>query len=139
MLLRSMKCFFNSHRSHWLVAAFAGHLAITASGIPCLCLCLGEVGETTVHERANACQDETGADSGAHHAPCSDNSPCVRDQAPALAVHDDEAAPFFDHTAVVLEVDRGFAALTRDGASLHGNLVPDRGPPIPRRFAVLRI
>jgi hypothetical protein len=107
---------------------------MASTGIPCLLVCMAaEASEA--HEHAT-CHESNAAD---HHDSCPDDSPCVRDQAPALAAHSD--APLTpDNVGVALAfVVPGTTRLPAGEPALAPIAMPDRSPPIPPGFVVLRI
>jgi hypothetical protein len=132
MSLRSMKRLLRALRPRPIAALLAIHLAMTGTGIPCLLVCMAaEAGEVREHA---TCHDSKAAD---HHDSCPDDSPCVKDQAPALAANSD--APLSPDDAGVLPV---FVALQTTPLSARVSALramPDRSPPIPPGFVVLRI
>jgi hypothetical protein len=114
-----------------IAALLALHLALTGTGIPCLLLCAADA-----HEHAATCHESTAAE---HHDSCPDDSPCVRDQAPALAaqIEASDSPQDAGHAIAVAPV----ATFARPLAvhRLHQRAMPDRSPPIPPGFVVLRI
>ena len=117
-----------------IAALLALHPALTSTGIPCLLVCAAEAAEA--HEHAATCHESTAAE---HHDSCPDDSPCVRDQAPALAAQ--IAASDSPQDAGLAIAVAPVATFARPLAvhRLHQRAMPDRSPPIPPGFVVLRI
>ena len=114
-----------------VIALLAIHLAIAGTGIPCLLVCMA----AEAREHAT-CHESSAAD---HHDSCPDDSPCVKDQAPALAAHP-EAPLSPDNVGVALAfVAPATTRLPAVVRSLAPMAIPDRSPPIPPGFVVLRI
>lgn len=129
-----MHRFLRILRPRPIVALLAIHLALAGTGIPCLFVCMAaEAGEA--HEQAS-CHQSKAAD---HHDSCPDDSPCVKDQAPAIAAHF-EAPLSPDHSGGALAfVSPGTTLMPAGGSAPTQRAMPDRSPPIPPGFVVLRI
>ena len=132
MSLRSMKHLLRALRPRPIAALLAIHLALTGTGIPCLLVCMAaEAGEAREHATCHASK------AAAHHDSCPDDSPCVKDQAPALAAHPD--APLSPDDAGVLPVFVAQQTTPLSARAFALRAMPDRSPPIPPGFVVLRI
>lgn len=132
MSLRTMQRLLRVLRPRPIAALLAIHLAMTGTGIPCLLVCMAaEAGE--VREYAT-CHESKAAD---HHDSCPDDSPCIKDQAPALAASSE--APLAPDDAAVLPIFVAPQAPPLSARAPALRAMPDRSPPIPPGFVVLRI
>jgi len=114
-----------------IAALLALHLALTGTGIPCLLVCAADA-----HEQAAACHESTAAE---HHDSCPDDSPCVKDQAPALAAQIEASDSPQDAGLAIAVAPVATFARPLAVHRLHQRAMPDRSPPIPPGFVVLRI
>ena len=134
MSLRTIQRLFRTLRPRPVMALLAIHLAITGTGIPCLLVCMAaEASE--MHEQSAGHESE----SADHHDSCPDDSPCVKDQAPAVAAHGDALLSPDDVGVALAFVTPGTTHLPAGEHPLTPIAMPDRSPPIPPGFVVLRI
>lgn len=112
-------------RSRVVVAFLAACLAMSGTGLPCLLACAAEAAEA--HEHAAPCPDHDAGD-----------VLCASDPAPAILAHADGTTSLPD-LGIVLPAaipSPGAQALTHPRRAI---ALPDRSPPIPPGFVVLRI
>ena len=113
-----------------IAVLLAVHLALTGSGVPCLLICAADAAEAHEH-----CHESTAGD---RHDSCPDDSPCIGDQSLALAAQvETPVSPQDAGLAVVIADVATFARPTLP-VELHLRTLPERSPPIPPGFAVLR-
>jgi hypothetical protein len=134
MSRRTLQRLLRLLRPRPVIALLAIHLAIAGTGIPCLIVCMATEA-TEAHEHAT-CHESNAAD---HHDSCPDDSPCVKDPAPALAAHGDALLSPDDVGVALAFVAPGTTHLPAVERSLAPIAMPDRSPPIPPGFVVLRI
>jgi hypothetical protein len=128
--MRRMKRFLRALRPRPIAALLAIHLAMAGTGIPCLLVCVA--GEARDHDAA--WHESHGAE---HRDSCPDDLPCVKDQSPAVSAHAD--APFVPDAGGMLPVFLAPLAAPPGLTMLALRSMPDRSPPIPPGFAILRI
>jgi len=131
MSLRFIQRLILAVRPRPVIALLAIHLAIAGTGIPCLLVCMA----AEAREHAT-CHESSAAD---HHDSCPDDSPCVKDQAPALAAHGDALLAPDDVGVALAFVTPGTTRLPAGAPALAPITMPDRSPPVPPGFVVLRI
>jgi hypothetical protein len=129
-----MNRLFRALRARPIAALLALHLALTGTGIPCLIVCTAAAAEANQH--AASCHESTDAD---HHDSCPDDSPCVRDQALALAPQIEASDSPQDAGLAIAFVDVATIARPLALHGVHQRAMPDRSPPFPPGFDVLRI
>jgi hypothetical protein len=117
-------------RPRWAVGLLALHLAITGTAIPCLLVCAAQAQD----EHAASCH---GHDAD-HSDPCATDSPCMQDQAPAVIALADDAGPPLDLGIVAAGLP-AWSAPFAGAPALRLLALPDRSPPVPPGFVVLRI
>jgi hypothetical protein len=113
-----------------IAVVLAIHLALTGSGIPCLLLCAADAAEAHEH-----CHESTAGD---RHDSCPDDSPCVGDPTLALAAHVETPVSPQDAGLAVVVAEAAGLARPPMPVALHLRALPDRSPPIPPGFSVLR-
>lgn len=103
-----------------LVAGLGLLVVLASSGAPCAGACLG------------------GAEEEHHHATTSHHdeaSPCLQESVPGVTVHTAPVVPVF----VALDVAPALAEVARLVSFTAPTAGPERSPPIPPAFSVLRI
>ena len=110
-------------RSRTLVALLAATFALAGTGMPCLFACAHDAAEA--HE---------------HAAPCHDAGDvlCSSDPAPAILAHAD-AAPTLSDLGIVPPATMHVIAAPVVAYARAAIKLPDRSPPVPPGFVVLRI
>ena len=125
------------------VAGICTTVALTASGLPCLCACLGHSSEA--HASSTACHPSDSSHEDAEHAEgdnhCPPASVCVQDQVPAVSTElaspgpAPDQSPLFPYAIAALNPAHLEAA-----AFLESRAAADRGPPIAAsKFEILRL
>jgi hypothetical protein len=142
MFFRLLADWLKDSRSRRWVAALILNVAVTSSGIPCLSVCLGHCAPAPVREEEPACHD-SGAlasehDHGAGEEHCPAPSCCTDDQTPADANHAAWTAPSLDALAFLPSSSAAQDAPRLDVGMSRVRSLPDRSPPIPPAFSVLR-
>jgi hypothetical protein len=145
MLLRLIASWLLRPKRRIWVAALCTTVAITASGVPCLCTCLGHAAEPVEHSSPSRCHhtgsNHGGAEHPGEHGGCPPASTCMQDQAPAVSTQPvslppslEGSSPFSGAIVALNTVPSEHSVLLKARAS------PDRGPPIPTStFTVLRL
>ena len=125
----------------WVVALTLS-LAASGSGVPCLGVCLTHAAEASDHASEPACHHSglTGAhdEHGADHEDCPSASPCVQDQTPGIAAHAIWTAPQLQELAFLSSPSHGHDWQLSRAGLLRIPVAPDRSPPIPPAFSILR-
>lgn len=124
------------------VAALCATVAITAVGVPCLCVCMGHAASAPELPSASTCHHESSEDGDSDHAGsnshCPPASACIQDQAPAVSI---QTAPSVEQSSMFLcTLIAPYGAPSEDLVLLKARVSPDRGPPIPpSTFDILRL
>src|SRR5690348_4018832 len=110
-------------RSRFLVAVVAASLALSGTGLACLLACAVEA----AHEHGQAAPDHDAGD-----------VLCGSDPAPAILAHVD-GAPTLSVLGIILPAAMPVTAAPVVAYARAAIKLPDRSPPVPPGFVVLRI
>jgi len=124
------------------VAVLCATVALTASGVPCLCVCMGHAVSGTELPGSPSCHHASSEDGDSDHAgghgDCPAASACMQDQAPAVSM---QPAPSVEQSsAFLVTLVAPYGAPSEGPVLLKARPSPDRGPPIPpATFDILRL
>src|SRR5437870_6964166 len=135
MSLRSISFWLLCPKLRILVAVLCTTVALTASGVPCLCVCLGHAAGAPKQPSSSPCHhtdsthDRAGHGSG--HGHCPPASTCMQDQTPAVSIQPAslepslEQSPLFPSAVLALNTTPSEASVR-----LKARASPDHSPPI---------
>jgi hypothetical protein len=142
MTLRSVAGLLRSRRIRLGAAILCANLALSTSSIPCLCVCLAHGSPAPARASGSTCPH---ADDGDRHdEPCADhdhcapNSACSQDQAPGVTAQPSVVLPSLELLALAPAAAVSNLVTPAGSTMLRVRAAPDRSPPIPPAFEVLR-
>jgi len=123
------------------VAVVCTTVAITASGVPCLCVCLGHAAEPQEHRCHHSASNHGDVGHAGSHSECPPASTCMQDQTPAVSTQPASLALSLEQSSLFSgAIDTLDTVPLEPSVLLRARASPDRSPPIPpSKFTVLRL
>ena len=144
MSLRLIASWSLRPKSRIWVAALCATVAITASGVPCLCVCLGHAAGVPDHASSSPCHHSASKHGDAEHhgdeSRCPATSTCMQNQAPAISTQIASLGPSLERSTFACAIAAPSPVLAELSVLQKARAPPDRSPPTSTsKFQILRL